>query len=207
MESFHLPVWVLVSLASFLGALPFGIVNLNVVETTLRKTTKEGILMSAGATLTEFLHAFVAIQCAAYFSHNFEDNPYTQITVFVVFFTLGLFFFFKKQHPPQRKKRFKVKVTDFSRGMFLSLINPQALPFWLFVITYFTSHKLFTIREDTIPSFLFGVGIGKFMALLIFVAFSLFIRKRMGRIGDFMNKIIGTIFVVLALVQAFITWL
>jgi len=207
MESFHIPVWVLVSLASFLGALPFGIVNLNVMDTTLRKTSKEGILMSAGATLTEFLHAFVAIQCAAYFSHNFEDNPYIKIAVFVVFLILGLFFFFKKQRPPQRKKRFHVKVTDFSRGMFLSLINPQALPFWLFVITYFTSHKWFAIREDTIPSFLLGVGIGKFLALLIFVAFSLYIRKRMGRLGDFMNKIIGTIFLILALVQAMRTWM
>ncbi len=207
MDSFQLPVWMLVSFASFLGALPFGIVNLNVVDTTLRKTTKEGVLMSAGATLTEFLHAFVALQCAAYFSHNFEDNPYIKNAVIIVFFLLGLFFFFKKERPKQRKKRFNVKVTDFSRGMFLSLINPQALPFWLFVITYFTSHKMFVLQEDMIPSFLLGVGIGKFIALLIFVVFSLYIRKRMGRLSDFMNKIIGGIFLVLAFVQAIRTWI
>jgi len=207
MESAYLPIWVIVSLASFLGALPFGIVNLNVVDTTLKKSSREGILMAAGATLTEFVHAFVAIHCAAYFSKGLENNPYIRTAVFIVFLLLGMFFFFKKQQPPPRKKRLRMKVSNFSRGMFLSLINPQAIPFWLFVITYITSHKWFKIQGDNIPSFLLGVGLGKFFALIVFVYFSLIIRKRMGQIGNFTNKIIGSIFFVLAIVQAARSWL
>ena len=195
-----------VSVASFIGALPFGLVNLNVMDTTIRKSPKEGILMSIGATLVEMGHAFIAIQCAMLITDSLESNPYIKGAVLVLFLVIGLYFFFKQQSPDRPKRKLSFKVSDFGRGAFLSLINPQAIPFWLFVITYFSSHNMFDVHPEMFPEFLTGVGIGKILALLVFVYFSVFIEKKMGRVSEGMNRIIGSIFILLAALQAYQIW-
>ena len=195
-----------VSVASFIGALPFGLVNLNVMDTTIRKSPKEGILMSIGATLVEMVHAFIAIQFAMLLTDSLESNPYLKGGVLALFLIIGLYFFFKQQSPDRPKRKLPFKVSDFSRGAFLSMINPQAIPFWLFVITYFSSHNMFDVHPEMFPEFLTGVGIGKILALLVFVYFSVFIEKKMGRVSEGMNKIIGSIFILLAALQAYQIW-
>ncbi|MEM9721048.1 MAG: LysE family transporter [Bacteroidota bacterium] len=207
MEHSSLYVIFLVAIASFLGALPFGLVNLNVIETTLRKSPKAGTMLSLGATLLEMVHALIAIQCAMIITDSLDSNPYIKGAVLAVFFLLGLFFFFKRQASGDKPKRkLPFKVSDFGRGAFLSLINPQAIPFWLFIVTYFSSHQMLEVHPEVFPEFLIGVGIGKILALLVFVYFSLFIERRMGRVAQGMNKIIGSIFFLLAALQAYQLW-
>ena len=207
MEHSSLYIIFSVTIASFIGALPFGLVNLNVMETTLRKSPKAGIMLSLGATLLEMVHAFIAIQCAMFITDNWDSNPYFKGTVLGLFFLLGLFFFFKRQtSDEQPKRRLPFKVSDFGRGAFLSLINPQAIPFWLFVVAYLSSHQILEVHPEIFPEFLTGVGIGKILALLVFVYFSLFIESRMGKVAQGMNKIIGSIFFLLAALQAYQLW-
>jgi len=205
----HSSIYVIfaVTAASFLGALPFGLVNLNVIDTTLRKTSREGFMMSLGATLVEMVHAFIALSFAMVITDSLDTNPYLKLAVLAIFLALGLYFFFKPQHvEPSGPRRKTLKVSDFTRGAFLSLINPQAIPFWLFVVTYFSSHQMIDVQHEMFPEFLVGVGMGKILALLVFVYFSLYIRKRMGSVSQWMNKIIGSIFLLLASFQVYQLW-
>ncbi len=163
-------------------------------------------MLSLGATLVEMLHAYIAIECAMLFTESLESNPYIKGAVLILFIAIGLFFFFKRQSSENTERKLSFKVSDFGRGAFLSLINPQAIPFWLFIITYFSSHQMFDVHPEMFPEFLVGVGVGKILALLVFVYFSAFIAQKMGKVSQGMNKIIGSIFFLLAAVQAYQIW-
>jgi threonine/homoserine/homoserine lactone efflux protein len=46
---------------SFIGSLPFGIINTTVAETTVRKGLRPGVAMSVGASLVEFFQAVLSL--------------------------------------------------------------------------------------------------------------------------------------------------
>ena len=56
---------------SFIGSIPFGMINLTVVDTTIHKGLRAGIVLGLGAAIIEFFQAIIAVL----FTHIFIDNP------------------------------------------------------------------------------------------------------------------------------------
>ena len=187
-------------ISSFLGSLPFGTVNLSVVDTTVHHSFKAGVKMAIAAALVEIIQSFLAVHCGKYISNSIEMSTYVQIGVLVLMFALAIFFLLKKQSDGTETKK-KWKMGNFAKGAVLGLINPQALPYWVFIITYFHTSPWFHFETDTIIAFLIGVSLGKLLALLLFGYLSLIIINRIAAVSKWMNKIIGGIFLLIGVVQ------
>ena len=131
------------------------------------------------------------------------DNPWVKIGAIVLFMTLGLFFFLKKNKEQQSANL--SRRGDFLKGLLISFLNPQAIPFWIFVLTYLDSSQIIhidhTISLRLMVAFLLGVSAGKFLALLLYGGLSKVIARRSQYFAKWMNKIIGLILIGIGLFQ------
>ena len=193
-------------LASFLGALPFGSINLSVVDTTIKKNLRAGLSFSIAAAVVEILQSFIAVHCNMAISHFFENSTWVPIAIIVLFLGIGLAFMLKKQKP-QTPDTNNNKKNSFLKGITIALLNPQALPFWIFVLAYLEKDQMIMITLHQGISFIFlfllGVAIGKFSALAIFSLLSKYISQRSQFLSLWMNKIIGSVLILIGLAQAY----
>ena len=189
-------------LACAVGALPFGAINLSVVSISIRKSYQDSIQFALGASLIEILEAFVAIFFGQYISQfltEFSSIPYLISAVFIIF---GLYFFIRKTSP-------KLNNTDpernifFFKGILVALVNPQAIPFWLFVIAFITPLGLVEFSGLTLLLFLVGVFLGKLVTLIGFANMSNYLEKRLGKSCDTIDYIMGSVFISIGAFQLF----
>lgn len=90
----------------------------------------------------------------------------------------------------------------FTKGLILSLLNPQAIPFWLVLSNFLQKQGLveFKTNADTVY-YILGVSLGTFVSLVSF-AFLLgkfFHRKKIDTY--LLNRFIGSILIGMAIYQ------
>ncbi len=187
--------------ASFVGTIPFGPINLSVVDATLKQSLKAAVSMSIAAALVEILQSFIALHCGLLVTMSIEHYPVVKIIVFSLFILIGFLFFFKKTESNVEEKKSKLKASNFTKGAIVGLLNPQAIPFWVFVFTYFQMSHWIDYQLWHVIALLIGVSVGKFLALLMYGLLSLAVAKRIQTLSTYMNKIIGSIFILIGVVQ------
>ncbi|MEM1136279.1 MAG: LysE family transporter, partial [Bacteroidota bacterium] len=167
MEANFLLYFSLGMFASFMGTIPVGPVNISVVATTLQRNIRSGIIFSGSAAFVEIFQSFIALQFGVMLSSLLFENSTFKIIVTFIFFIIGLIFLLKKQKQHTEKVS-KKKLPPWLSGILISVLNPQALPFWIFVLGYYQSANLIDINLMNgeqllcITSFLVGVSLGKF---------------------------------------------
>ncbi len=191
-------------ITSFLGSVPFGTVNLSVVDTTIKESFKAGMFIAIAASLVEIVFSLFAVQFGMRITDYIEKNQYIKLSTILVFISLGLIFFFRKQREPNTDKP-KKKQLNFLKGLFLATINPQVLPYWILIITYLQTTYMLDLniyeRTQYVVIFLFGVWLGKILALYMYGKLSIIIQKKAVRISKLMNKIIGCILFFIGIFQ------
>ena len=201
------PLFVLILgwIASFLGTLPFGPINLSVVDTTIKKSFYAGLQFSIAAAIVEIFQAMIALHCNMLISHFFTTNPWTKMAAVALFIGLGLFFFLKKATHQTEEDSGKRK-NNYIRGVIIAVLNPQAIPFWIFVLSYVEStYHIFLSSYSgwfIVGLFLVGVSLGKLAALMLFGVLSKLICEKSSFLNLWMNKIIGSILIAIGLFQA-----
>lgn len=185
--------------ASFLGTLPFGPINLSMVDTTLKEGLKVGLRFSIAAAIVEIGQSLFAYSFGTFITQYLEHNLWVQLGVFLVLLIIGLLFFLRKENVQMEDKR---NLSPFAKGAIIGLLNPQALPFWVAIIAALKSSQWLSFAMwDFMLLFLFGVSLGKLAALLLYGKLSLWIVQRVSSLNHWMNRIIGSIFMMLALIQ------
>lgn len=188
-------------LGSFLGGVAFGPINLSVVDLTLKKNMQSALRFSAAAALVEIFQAMIAIMFGKLISRKIEEFPELKIFVMLFFILLGLYFVFKTDKP---KAEFKSenKTSNFLNGFIVAILNPQTIPYWIFVLAYLKSANVLYLKSWHLLLFLIGVSIGKFIILSLYGYLSEYIKQHFTNLNDYVSKTIGTILIVVGLVQA-----
>lgn len=189
---------------SFAGSLQVGPVNFFVMEATLHRSRKAGLLVAIGGSIPEFIYSILALSTGLFLQQLPGAFFVFRVITVLVLLTIGLFFLLKKQssnaelqqHPERR---------FFLKGFVLGILNPQLLPFWLIVYTSFFSFTGLAI-DSTIEyiGFVAGTGCGAFALHLVLIYFTDSFRVKLTRWVQFpyLNRIIGGFFVLLAILQA-----
>lgn len=193
-------------LASFLGTLPFGPINLSVVSRTVKDSLRAGLWFAFAAALIEIAQSFIALHCSALINQYLDSFPWIKWATAGLFILLGLIFMLSREKA-QEEEAAKRKDNNFLAGIIISVINFQAIPFWIFILTYLDmSHH---VRIDTslslggIALFLLGVSTGKFAALTLFGLVSQSVKNRVHQLKFWMNKVIGFILLLIGIFQFF----
>jgi threonine/homoserine/homoserine lactone efflux protein len=160
-------------LVSFIGSLQLGPVNLLVINSVLFDSKKTAYYIAIGGCIPEFIYCSLAV-----FSNNYLLNYDWLITslkiVFIaILLTLGFVYYFKKKTDIAIKNKADViqkPIQLIVKGFSLAAINPQLLPFWIFVQVYFNSIEFLQIKSNLHKFvFILGAGVGAFILLTFFV--------------------------------------
>lgn len=184
--------------ASIIGALPFGLVNLSVVESTIKRGERAAFQISAGAAVVEILFVLLAFflgSSLAAFNHN---NAWISYLIFVILLVSGIFFFLKKSKMSEAKI---LAMPNVFKGMMLNILSVQVLLYWFIAIAYLQSNNRIDFTHEWIIAFTVAVGAGKMLTLLFYRLMARKIKAGSGVIARKINMIIGTIMLGLAAFQ------
>lgn len=186
-------------LAAIIGAIPLGLVNLSVIDASLKNNSQSAVDIALGASLVEIFYALLAILAGANLSPLFEENQKVRYFISFVLLVSGLFFWFKKNKHGVRDKT--PKIYGFLKGVFLNIVSFQVLLFWLFVAAILsTKHWL----PDTFIEFSFfiaGVWIAKMGVLKGYIFLAQKVENKLQQFSINTNRIIGLILLIVAIVQ------
>lgn len=188
-------------LGSFLGGVAFGPINLSVVDITLKENMKSAIRFSIAAAFAEVLLAYIAIMFGKIISRRIEEFPELKLLVIAFFIILGLFFILKKDTPKTETSSDK-NSSNFLNGFIVAILNPQVIPYWIFVLAYLKSANVLYLKSWHLLLFLVGVSLGKLIILTLYGYLSEYIKSHFANINDYVSKTIGSLLIVVGLVQA-----
>jgi threonine/homoserine/homoserine lactone efflux protein len=203
--------------ASFLGALPVGLINLTVLNLTINKNSKQGIIASVGVASIEFFQALTAMFLLSLFV------SYPVLNTIISMVSIPVFLFFAWNHlstkeklsdkamekisdidlPQQRQKIKWYERNSFLHGAFISSLNIVVYPYWIIWGGGFITQGLMKSELDHYLIFAFGVSLGTILGLLVYVFLAHILRKKLQKYNLWLNRVIGIVFLGFAGMQAF----
>ena len=189
--------------ASTLGALPLGASNIAVINMTLKQNVNQAFKIAIAASIGEVILSFYALHCNIFVQDFINRNMWIQVAIAGLLLVIGAFLVFKKQSSNSKKKRSLVH-SKYATGLFLGLLNPPVLIFWIVVIGMINMHNYnLTFQSPLFILLLFftGVYLGKLFTLYSYSKFSVFIKSRSNNINLMVNKITGVLLILIGLVQ------
>ncbi|MFN7120011.1 MAG: LysE family transporter [Saprospiraceae bacterium] len=205
-----LSVFFIALLISFFGSLPFGPINLVMIDTTLKHSLRASWWFAVAAALVEMGQSLVALYGSSWVVQLMEGGPWIKLTGFMIFLLLGILFLLKKG------KDSTVPTNGFQRsffvkGLLVAVMNPQAIPFWVIMLALLSStislHISAESQTSQLFSFIMGASFGKLGALLLFGILSERIISRSTLIRQHINRIIGIILISIGMFQGILAML
>ncbi|MCS6974546.1 MAG: LysE family translocator [Cyclobacteriaceae bacterium] len=173
-------VFVVGAVMSFVGSIPPGTLNVLVLQMGLQKKFKQAMRFALAVALVEYPYAWIAVE----FEHWIMSSPQLtknfQLVGAVVMTSLGIF----NIRTTRRPTNFSVKFQEsgFVKGLILSLLNPQAIPFWIAVTAYLKMQGWIELNSTwQIHSYVLGTSVGTMVLLTLLATMA-------NRMSDLMNK-------------------
>jgi threonine/homoserine/homoserine lactone efflux protein len=187
-------------LVSFLGSIPLGTVNLAVIQTTININFRAGFYFALGATLIELIYSAIAIKFIALLLNNTNLDIVIQIISVPAFLVLGIIYFRKEEAVKFAEEK---KTKSFYNGIFVGLINPLQIPFWIAYGSLLLSKNWIRNDDILLDVFIMGICTGTLLVLTLIAFVSKSILSRIDIQAQMVNKIIGAILIILSLYQLF----
>ncbi|MCO4293749.1 LysE family translocator [Solitalea sp. MAHUQ-68] len=207
----QLYIFIIAFVASFIGSLQLGPVNLTVIQTSVNKDFRAAFWVSIGGCLPEILYAAIAVAGTSLIDPKSSFFFYAGFFMVPLLLGLGIFKIIKYKEPENTKPQEYPSTLfgDFAKGFTLSIVNPLLLPFWSTVLIYNTSINVFSLDTKTDKSlFVLGAAVGALGLLLLFAGIAHWKKERINKmVNGNINKAIGWVFVILGLVQLIVVGL
>lgn len=199
-----LVIFFITLIISFIGSLPFGPINLVMIDTTLKNSLRAGFWFSVAAALVEMGQSLVALQGSKWLNPSIYQSPWIKIGGFLFFSFLGVIFLMKRE--TEKTKHSNGSSSGFFvKGLLVATLNPQAIPFWIIVLAFLQSAQVSTVNAESdtanIISFAIGASFGKLGALMLFGLMSQYIISKSDMIRSHINRIIGIILLTVGIIQ------
>lgn len=186
---------------AIIGALPFGLVNLTVLDTAYRKGKKQAMHIAHGAAWIEILFGLTAIVLGKRIIQLTHHILFIHYLFIFLPGVVGIIFLFKKSTNHSRPK---IKNNGLLKGIFLNLVSLQVLLYWIIAITYLISNQILALGWwFNILIFLVGIWIGKMSVLWLYAFWSNTIFNKWQFLSSNMNRVIGSILLFTVLIQFF----
>ena len=185
-------------------ALP-GLINMTAAKVSIRDGRERAMLFISGAVIIIFFQTLTAILFARFIDSRPDVVILLREIGFAIFLFLTIYFLVLAKKPKIKKEEIKMrsKTNRFFLGMLLSALNFFPVPYYVFVTITLSSYRLFLFERTSVFLFLIGVLLGSFMLFYYYITFFKKIENKTDFFFKNMNKIIGSITGVIALVTLF----
>ena len=189
-------------ISAFVGISPPGLINMTAVKVNLKEGKRTALWFVFGAVIIIFFQTFLALL----FARAIDKSPPLILLLreigCVIFALLTIYFLFVAKKPKLKGGNIK-KYSNSSRfflGMLLSALNFFPIPYYVLLGITFASYQLFAFDFLSILIFVLGVVSGAFVVFYGYVVFFTKIESKADFFIQNMNKIIGTITGLIAVV-------
>lgn len=163
-----LQVFIIGFVFSFIGSIPPGTLNILVLQLGMENKVKTALRFSLAVAIVEYPYAWIAVQ----FEYLITSSPVVldnfQLLGASVMTILGIIGLWSARKPTTFSVR--MQESGFVRGLILSILNPQAIPFWIGVTAYLKVQGWIDLSTTwRLHSYIFGTAVGA-MVLLSIVA-------------------------------------
>jgi len=201
-----LQVFVIGLVASFIGSIPPGTLNILVLQMGLENKLRVAIRFILAVAIIEYPYAWIAVE----FEHLITSSPLVQqnfkLLAAVVMLSLGILGLWSVRKPSTLTV--KLQESGFRKGLVLSILNPQAIPWWIGMTAYLKAQGWIVLDNPwRLHSYVFGTSIGVLLLLLLlaFMAQKLASIMKHNRVVALLPSIILLLLGLIALVSYFTT--
>jgi len=156
------------AVVSFLGSIPPGTLNIMVLQLGLQNNLKAAFRFAFAVAIIEYPYAWIAVEFETWITSSPVVQENFKLLASIVMIVLGLYGLWSARN--QSTSTVKFLGDGFKSGLILSLLNPQAIPWWIGVVAYLKAEGSVTM-ETTFSkhSFILGTAVGA-LALLLLLA-------------------------------------
>jgi threonine/homoserine/homoserine lactone efflux protein len=200
---------IIIFLTAFLSAtigiaLP-GLINMTAAKISMKEGKESALSFVYGALIIIFLQTFIAILFCRFIASNFAILQLIRKLGFVLFVIITIYFLgiAKNTKSDSKKIKIKSKTNRFFYGLLLSALNLFPIPFYVYVVLSLSTAGYFDFKNFSVGLFLFGVILGSFNMFYYYIKFFKNIETKTDFFFKNMNKIIGSITGIVALISLF----
>ena len=193
-------------IASFIGVLPPGLINLTAAKVSLTDGRKRAMMFVLGALIVIFYQTYISVIFAQYINGHQDIVVLLHKIGLVIFIGISIYYLFFAKNPNLQTDddfHLKSKRSRFFMGMLISAINFFPIPYYVLVSITLAAYNIFTFDSLSIYSLVSGVVIGSFSIFYLYVAFFNKMKSKADYFVNNMNKIIGTITGLIAVITLF----
>ncbi len=151
---------------SFVGSIPPGTLNILVLQLGLENKVKTAIRFALAVALVEYPYTWIAVVFEDWITSSPIVLDNFQLLGAVVMTTIGLITLWAARKPTSFTAKFEE--SGFRRGLVLSILNPQAIPFWIAVTAYLKMEGWIDLSTTgRIHSYILGTSVGALMLLIL----------------------------------------
>jgi len=163
----YLQVFVIGFIASFVGSIPPGTLNLCVLQLGLEQKVKTALRFSLAVAIIEYPYAWIAVVFEDLITSTPAVTQNFQLLTAVVMLLIGLLTLWSANQPTSFASKFSH--SGFRRGIVLSILNPMAIPYWIGVTAYFKAQGWISLQDTgLLHAYVFGTSAGAMALLTLF---------------------------------------
>jgi len=191
-------------LVSFLGTLPLGVLNITIMDVSIKKGINAALRFAMACALVEFVYSYISVQLTRSIIDFPALRPITEVFATITLLGMGVYYIRKQSGLSESKQK---SVSSFYLGTLLSILNVVAFPFWILYTTLLQGKGLIGLSEQgLIMIYVLGISLGTIAGLLPFVYGSHFLTRLVNVHQHRMDRLIGSLFIFLSLCQFISVW-
>lgn len=176
-----------------------GMLNMTALKISLDVGKVDGLKFVLGTSIIIFLQVGIAL----FFADFFVNHPKIILIIeeigVVVFLLLAIFFFkLSRKNTPHATK--KVRRNYLLAGIGIASLDLLTIPFYITVSAYLASANHIILNTPYTLFFMFGVALGSFTILNLYVNYAYLIAKKVSFITKNINVILSLIFLILGII-------
>ncbi len=182
------------------GMLMPGMINMTSVSVSLKRGLAGGLQFSAGAAVTIFLQALIAVTFAGFLTRNPEVILWLKRVAIAIFLILAVVFY-RQARRPQQTQSYNRGGPAFLVGMGIASMNVLVIPYFLTFSAFLKANDYITLIPPAHWFFIVGAALGGLALLSAYAGFAQYIERRANFFARNINYFLAGLFVLLAVLQ------
>ena len=189
---------------AFLGLISPGLLTMTTLNVAIDRGRKKAVRFVAGAVIPIVIQAHIALLGAEYLKNHPEVIRNFSKVAILVFLFLSFWFFrqYKRRNIKIQSANFAID-NSFLYGMFVSAVNPLAIPFYFTYSTLLEMQGILELKEPYVSIFVFSAVAGAFTILYIFSQHAHRLLGRVQFVAKHFKLILAIVMFVLALASLY----
>jgi len=189
---------------SFLGTLPLGTLNIAAMQISVSDGVRPALLFAAGTLLAEMVYVRLSLIAMDWIRKNEKIFRILEWITLAIIVALAIFSFYAALRPQVHKNiLLSSTLNRFFLGLIMSALNPMQIPFWFGWSTVLFTKKILLPKPSHYNIYILGIGLGTFFGSCVFIFGGKFIVQKINASGAILNWVIGGIFTITAIIQAY----